>query len=225
MFDKGRFLIPSSTKRGMFLVAAAAACALVVASKNSSAFEKDLQVGIHLGYSGTYSTPHVIPNIFDGFAGGAQAVFGITDSVGLSLDGTFDWHRNYREYEQEEVRDDEGEISMEWVPKAKISRHFVTTGSACLVYAIDITRIIPYFTGGVVGVRRDRTADGVHDATFGIGLRLGGGLDYFFKRWAVGAAILSDRYYGGNSELDRRVVFLVRASYVFHFGAEILAKR
>jgi hypothetical protein len=225
MSDKGEFLISLSVKRDIFYVTVLALCAAGLISRSVFAFEKDLEVGAHIGYSGTYTDTKTVPNVFDGLAVGAQIIYGITESVGVSLDGSFDLHQKYQEYREEEVTDEDDKISMQWVPSSKVEHYFVTTGAACLIYTIDITRLVPYFTAGVVGVRSDMTVDGVHDATWGIGLRLGGGVDYFFKRWTVGATILSDRYYGGDSNLDRRIAFLVRASYVFHFGAEILASK
>jgi hypothetical protein len=46
-----------------------------------------------------------------------------------------------------------------------------------------------------------------------------------FDHVAVGAGIISDRYYVGDTDHNRRILFLLRFSAVFHFKAESLAAK
>ena len=178
--------------------------------------QETLQLGIHIGYSGTYVDPAVSPNIFDGGAVGAHVVFGINDVVAVAWDAAFDWHRSYREYNYKEYENEDGEVSMEWLPGAKIRRYFVSTTALSVLYAIDISRVVPYLVAGVSGARVDRDVNDVHDAGYALGLRVGGGFDYYFRRFTVGVGITSDKYYLGNTDHDLRLVFLLRISYLIH---------
>ena len=177
-------------------------------------FQDTLQIGIHAGYSGTYIAPSVSPNIFNGVAVGAQVVFGINDFVGIAWDAAFDWHPSYREYLYEEYQNDDGNLSMEWQPGPRIDRYFVSTTALSLVYAIDVSRVVPYLTAGVSGARVDRDLDGVHEAQYALGVRLGGGFDYYFSKFTLGGGVTYDKYLYGNTDHDARALFLLRISYL-----------
>ncbi len=189
-------------------------------SGRADAFElsSTLHLGAHVGYSGTYADTSKYPNIFNGAAFGLQGMYGFNESVALLLEGTFDWHAKYTSYVKDEVTNEDKEVSMEWVAKSAVEHYYLTTWALSIVYAVDVTRVVPYLLAGTVGMRMDRTVDGVHDAAFGFGLRLGGGFDYCFERLTIGAGITSDRYYVGNSDQERRILFFLRVSSLFHFS-------
>lgn len=189
-----------------------------ISPMKSMAFNKTLQVGPHIGYSGTYTDEKKYPHIFNGFATGIQIIAGLNNFVGISLEGAFDAHRGYSEYDKQEVTDENKKIKMEWIETTKVTDYFTSTIAACLVYTIDITNIVPFLSAGIVGIRADRRTDDVHQAQHGLGLRLGGGFDYYFKKISVGAAISSDRYYTGDTDHQKRILFLLRMSYVFRLG-------
>ena len=188
----------------------------IPAASSAGDLKDTLQLGIHVGYSGTYIDPAVSPNIFNGVAVGAQVVWAINDFVALAWDAAFDWHRNYQEHHYKEYKNDDDEISMEWLPGPQIGRYFVSTTALSIVYAIDVCRVVPYLTAGLSGARVDRDVNDVHEAGYTLGLRLGGGFDYYFKTFTLGGGITSDKYYFGNADHDLRVLFFLRISYLFH---------
>lgn len=179
-------------------------------------FARSLQAGGHIGYSATYTDAGTKPTSFNGAAFGFQLVLGLTETVGLSLEGSFDWHKNYKECSKKEVTDDDGELSLEWTPTADISRYFVSTAALSFVYIIDVTRLIPYFSIGPAGIRVDKTIDGRHDATYGFGIRASGGIDLLFERFSVGLGVASDSYPVGNTDHGTRILFLLRISSLFY---------
>ena len=182
----------------------------------ASDFAGTLRTGGHIGYSAAYFDNKTRPDVFAGAAFGVQVVWGVTETVGLSLEGAFDLHRRYRERRKEEVTDDEGKLSLDWVPSAEVKHYFASTAALSFIYVLDITRVVPYFALGPSGIRVDRTADGKHDATYGFGVRAVFGFDFSFKRSLIGLGIASDSYLAGNTDNKQRLLFFIRVASIFH---------
>lgn len=204
-----------TAKRIIFILFATGLCIHIPVSSRPFELTRSLQVGAHVGYSGTYIDPVNFPNVFNGAAFGVQVVLGLTEWLALSWESAFDWHPDYQNYLKEEVEDEDGKVSMEWVANAMVEHYYVSTTALSIVYALDVTRVLPYFSAGPAGVRVDKTTAGLHAATHGFGMRVGGGFDYSFKQFTLGAGITSDRFFVGNTDHDRRILFFVRVSSLF----------
>jgi hypothetical protein len=203
----------------IFLGALAAAATVLLkmpTSCRASDFARSLQAGGHVGYSSTHIDADTEPTSFNGAAFGFQLVLGLTEVVGLSLEGSFDLHKSYKERSKTEVTDEDDNLSLGWEPSADISRYFVSTAALSIVYAIDVARLLPYFSLGPAGIRTDKTVDGIHEAAYGFGVRAAGGIDLMFDRFCVGLGVAADSYWVGDTDHSTRILVWVRASALFH---------
>ncbi len=175
-------------------------------------FEKQLLVGVDAGYSGTFLSKKVWPYVFDGVALGAHITYGINSIIGVCLEGSFDLHKDHYTA-GEEVKEEDGEMVLTWVRGPKVTNYFLSTTALSLVYAVDVLRVVPYLSAGIVGARIDRRVAGKHEKDFEAGLRFSVGFDYnLLKHFGLGALVMTDRFYFGTSPHERRVTFLVRVS-------------
>jgi hypothetical protein len=197
-------------------------CFVLFHSCDANAFDKRLQTGVSVGYSGTYIDEDNFPNIFDGLALGGYMEYGLNKVFAISIDGAVDLHRPYQAWVQGEILDDEGKQDLGWVEGPKVTKYFHTTGAISVLYAIDLFRIVPVFSVGFVATRVDKRIDGKHEKESAFGFRIGGGFEYYLGRFSFGAGVHSDRYIGRDIELINRLCVSAKGAVVFDFGAESL---
>ena len=174
-----------------------AAAALCAGSSPAAAEQRELQLGLQPVYGITY----IDKRSPSGGGGNLQLSYGITDAVGLQLNGGLTAHP------LDEDKDNmlPGGLLLTW------------NASLGVVYALDIVRIVPYFEAsiGVLGVTT-RTAAGV-TTSLNAGAEIGLGGDYMLnRRWAVGVAL---RYHAFLTDLGRIPLYLtVGPRVVLRFG-------
>ena len=212
----------TTSKYRYFLLSVVFIAAFACASR-ATAFDKRLQAGISTGYSATYIRKENIPNIFNGLALGGHIEYGLNRVFAISIDGAIDLHRPYRPWVKGERPNSEGEMVPGWVEGPINDKYFLSTGAFSVLYAIDLFRIVPIISVGFVATREDRRIDGEHQTSRAFGFRIGGGFEYYFKHFSVGAGIHSDRYVGSrDNDLVNRIAFSVKGAVVFDFGAKSL---
>ena len=194
-------------------VALTVAIILIFFPSRGAGFAKQLLLGGEVGYSGTFLSKDVFPYVFDGLALGAHLTYGITSVVGVCIEGSFDLHKDHVTAEKQVVVNEDNEQELKWVEGPKVTNYFLSTTALSVVYAIDVLRVVPFLTAGIVGARIDRRVDGEHEKDFEAGLRFSLGFDYaLLKHLALGAMVLTDRFYFGTSPHERRMAFMVRIS-------------
>lgn len=204
---------PRRSRRNLPATALTAAIVLTLLPATGDGFAKQLLLGAEVGYSGTFLSKDVFPYIFDGVALGAHLTYGITSVVGVCVEGSFDLHKDHVTAEKQVIVNEDNEQELKWVEGPKVTNYFLSTTALSLVYAIDVLRVVPFLTAGIVGARIDRRVNGEHEKDFEAGVRLSIGFDYaLLKHLALGAMVLTDRFYFGTSPHERRVVFMVRFS-------------
>ena len=159
---------------------------LLIFADQAQAEQRELQLGLQPLYGLTYideRNPH-------GGGGGAFVSFGLTDAVAVQLSGGVTVHP------LEENKD-----------KMQLGGRLVTyAASAGIVYALDIVRIVPFFSAsiGLLGTTQP-TAMGDKTA-LNLGVGIGLGADYMLnRRWALGAEV---RYHAFLTDLGRLPLYL-----------------
>jgi hypothetical protein len=191
----------------------------------ASGFSRQLWTGLDVGYSGTYVKEDTFPSIFDGLSFGANLFYGFNRFVGLSLEGAFDLHRAHTRYEIVEVQSGATQTVLGWAPGPKVSKYFLSSTALSVVYALDVMRVLPFVSIGVLGVRIDRKIDGQHQAEYDVGMRINLGFHYVFNtRFGLGALFTYDQHLYTNSDHKRRMAVLIRGTVVFDFNARSLAE-
>ncbi len=159
--------------------------------------QRELQLGLQPVYGVTY----IDQRAPSGGGGNLQMSYGITDAVGVQLQGGLTAHPLAANKEKMLA---EG-LLLTW------------QASAGVVYALDIVRIVPYFEAslGVLGATT-RTAMGAKTA-INVGAEIGLGADYMLnRRWAVGVAV---RYHAFLTDLGNLPLYLtVGPRVVLRFG-------
>jgi hypothetical protein len=201
------------------LATALALMGLLLLSPAAHGFSKTLLIGPDVGYSGTFLSKKTFPYVFDGVSLGAHLTYGITSFFGVDIEGAFDLHKDYQTLHEDVVENEDGTVGWAWIKGPKITKYYLTSWAASLVYALDVLRVVPYLTAGATGARIDRRWDGKHRADYEVGLRLGIGFDFgVFKYFGLGAIVFSDWYYKGTSNHNRRVAFMLRISLAYDFS-------
>lgn len=191
--------------------------------RSSFGFAGQLGAGVDAGYSATFKSGDASPDMLDGLAVGAHLTYGITKSFGLSFEANFDWHPDYimqtlQAYQEEE------EVVVGYLDSAAVTRCFLTSVAASVVYAIDITRVVPYLSLGLVGTRSDQEINSRHIAEYDLGIRIGFGFTYaVFDYLLLGAALHSDTYLLSTTPYNTRIAVLGQVTFVFDVSAKILA--
>ena len=187
-------------------------------------FGKQLLAGLDVGYCGTYVQEDTFPSIFDGLSFGIHVLYGFNDFVGLSLEGAFDLHRSHTRYEIVEVQRGGNQTVLDWDEGPKVSNYYLSSTALSVVYALDVMRVVPFLSLGVMGARIDRKIDGQHRAEYDVGMRINVGFNYVFNnRFGLGTLFTYDQHIYANSDHKRRMTLLIRGSLVFDFNARSLA--
>lgn len=167
----------------------AVASVVMAAPTAVQAEQRDLTVGLQPSYGLTYiddRTP-------SGGGGTLHVSYGITDAVGVQLQGGVTAHPLAA------VMDD-----MNMLPGGLL---LTWQASAGIVYALDIVRIVPFFEAniGVLGAWI-RTDDKKLQSSVAAGASLGLGADYLIsRRWAVGVAV---RYHAFLTNISQIPIYL-----------------
>ncbi len=167
----------------------ALASVVMAAPTAVQAEQRDLTVGLQPSYGLTYiddRTP-------SGGGGTLHVSYGITDAVGVQLQGGVTAHPLAA------VMDD-----MNMLPGGLL---LTWQASAGIVYALDIVRIVPFFEAniGVLGAWI-RTDDKKLQSSVAAGASLGLGADYLIsRRWAVGVAV---RYHAFLTNISQIPIYL-----------------
>lgn len=170
--------------RAIFLAALFA----IGAPRTAAAEQRELAMGVQPVYGLTY----IDERSPSGGGGIAHLSYGITDAVGVQVQGGATAH-----------------------PLAALmdDTHMLPAGtlvtwqaSAGIFYALDVVRVVPFFEAslGALGTFI-RTSEGV-EHTINAAAALGLGADYLIsRRWAVGVAV---RYHAVLSDLSRIPIYL-----------------
>lgn len=167
----------------------ALASVVLAAPTAVQAEQRDLTIGLQPSYGLTYiddRTP-------SGGGGTLHVSYGITDAVGVQLQGGVTAHPLAA------VMDD-----MNMLPGGLL---LTWQASAGIVYALDIVRIVPFFEAniGVLGAWI-RTDDKKIQSSVAAGASLGLGADYLIsRRWAVGVAV---RYHAFLTNISQIPIYL-----------------
>ena len=189
----------------------------------SLGFAGQLGAGVDVGYSATFKSGDASPDILDGLAVGAHLTYGITKSFGLSFEGDFDWHPDYIMQTLQAYQEAE-EVVVGYLDSAAVTRCFLTSVAASVVYAIDVMRVVPYLALGLVGTRSDQEINSRHIAEYDLGIRVSFGFTYaLFDHLLLGAVLHSDTYLLSTTPYNTRIAVLANVTFAFDIDAKILA--
>lgn len=195
------------------------ATAALSSSGPTVAFDKRLAIGAGGGYSQLVRRQPTDPTSAYGGGAAAHITFGLTDTFGLSLGGAMAWYGGYIPAVPMETVDENGEPTTIYVKGPETSDLTTWDLALSLIYAIDVTRIVPYLEIGAVAVRVAERLDGTEEVDLEVGMRIALGFDYLLlDHLSLGAAGGIDTYFTGTSGYGSRLAFLVRATLVWDLG-------
>lgn len=175
--------------RALPILALALATVALAAPTAVQAEQRDLTFGLQPSYGLTY----IDDRNPSGGGGTLHVSYGITDAVGVQLQGGLTAHPLAA------LMDD-----MNMLPGGLL---LTWQASAGIVYALDIVRIVPFFEAslGVLGIWM-RTDDKKLQTSVAAGASLGLGADYLIsRRWAVGVAV---RYHAFLTNISQIPIYL-----------------
>ena len=200
------------------------------------AFEKSLRVGANIGYSANGRREALPPDTVHGAAFGFFLTYGITDSIGVSIDGSLDWHPAYRVYTLGEVPAPDAtgpdDLVVGHVADYQVTRSYLSELALSVVYVIDVMDLLPFLLLGVSGARQDRIAKREaekgtlieYQGGYVVGVRFGLGFDYMLlEQLGLGAQLASDIFLTNQIEFKGRLTVLARVTLVFdvsNFGSD-----
>jgi hypothetical protein len=155
---------------------------------NARAEQRELAIGVQPAYGLTY----IDERSPSGGGGIAHLSYGITDAVGIQLQGGATVHP------LSALMDD-----MHMLPAGLLT---TWQASAGVVYALDIVRVVPFFEASVGILGTLMQTDAGIQRTLDAGISLGLGADYLItRRWAVGVAI---RYHAFLTDPSKIPIYL-----------------
>lgn len=205
------------------LLSAALTAALAATALSSpgpaAGFDKRLAIGAGGGYSQLFRRQATDPTSTYGGGAAAHITFGLTDTFGISLGGGMAWFGGYTPAVPMDTVDEDGEPVTVYVKGPETTDLTAWDLALSLIYAIDVTLVVPYLEIGAVAARVAERQDGAEVVDLEVGMRTNMGFDYLlFDHLSLGAAAGIDTYFTGNSGYSSRLNFLVRLTVVWDLG-------
>jgi hypothetical protein len=181
-----------------------------------SAFDKRLGLGAGGGYSQLFRSGATEPLSAYGGGATAQIWFGLTDTFGISITGGMAWFGDYIPVIPTSTFDENDEPITEYMNGPTISRLTVWDLALQGIYAIDVSRVVPYFALGAVVARVAEKQDAAEVVDLDVGLKIDLGFDYLLlEHMTIGAVVGMDTFFTGQSQYGSRFNFLVRFTAVW----------
>jgi len=204
---------PRSSVRALCLAVVIGAVALPGGARG---FDKRLGVGAGGGYSQLFRNQAGDPASAYGGGAVAHLTFGITDTFGVSLAGGMAWFGGYTPTMKMETVDDEGNPTMVRVAGPEVSGLTVWDLALSVIYAIDVSLVVPYLELGAVVARVAEDRDGAEAVDLDVGMRTNLGFDYqLLGHMTLGALAGLDTYFTAQSHYGSAFHFMVRLTVVW----------
>jgi hypothetical protein len=191
----------------------AAAAALPIAAQ---AFDQRLGIGVGGDYSQLFRRQATDP--LSAYGGGANVYiqYGFTDAFGASVAAGMAWFGGYVPIVPVAAIDENGEQVTVFQRGPQVDDIQLWDLALSLIYAIDVTRVVPYFALGVVSARIAETHAGQSVVDYEIGMRTDLGFDYkLLRHLTLGAAAGMDTYFTDSSGYSSRFEFIVRVTVIW----------
>jgi Outer membrane protein beta-barrel domain len=192
----------------------------------ASAIDKNqLSIGADLGYVATFRESGDQPPIVDGAAFGLHLEYGFDNTWGLRVEGNFDWHPDYGTIVVGEIVSPEGEAEAGYLAGPSVTDCYLSATAISLVYNLDVMRVVPFLSLGVVGARVDQKENSVQTTNWELGIRMSIGADYMFLDYlGLGGILVSDQFFFGESDYENRMAVMARLTFFFDLSSGSLAK-
>jgi len=180
------------------------------------AFDKQLGVGAGGGYSQLFRSGSSDPLSAHGVGATAHISFGLTDTFGITFAGGMAWFGGYVPVIPASTTDENGDPITEHVNGPEISELTVWDLEIGGLYAIDVSRVVPYFELGAVLARVAEKQAAAEVVDLEVGMRICLGFDYLLlEHMSIGAAVGMDTFFTGQSQYGSRFLFLARLTVVW----------
>jgi len=186
----------------------------------SLAFDGVLSLGAEGAYAQLDRRAGGDPAVASGGEIGARLAYGLTDSWGAAISWGWSWYGSYSPLVLAESENEEGETVVEETYPYEVEDLRIHNLALSVIYAFDISMLVPYFAVGVSSVRIAETRAGEEDVGWEVGLRLEGGLDIKpVDHLAISALFRSDLYLTEGSPYASQTSFLARISVEWYVGS------
>ena len=139
----------------------------------------------------------------------------------MSIAGGMAWFGPYTPQIPTETEDENGDPITVYVNGPEITELSVWDLALNLVWAIDVSRVVPFFSLGAVAARVAERQAGAQVTDVDVGLRVDLGFDYeLVEHLSLGALAGLDTYFTGKSQYGSSFHFTVRLT-VFWDLAEL----